>query len=126
MRFASTPAATGASVADRRRLAVAAMSATALAAGVQLAAPTPGNAANGLFLWTDGGSGLVTAIPFPAQEKCFGTFKAKAAQNYTDSDAVLSRDGLCFDVLTVVKSGQSYDGEFGSVGFTPPGATKAR
>jgi hypothetical protein len=118
-------------VADRPRPAVAAVSAILLFAGasfagVQFAAPTPGYAANGLFLWTDGSSGLVNAIPFPPREKCFGTFKANAARNYTDSDAVLSRDGLCFDVLTVVKAGQSYDGEFGSVGFTPPGATKAR
>jgi hypothetical protein len=105
---------------------VAAAVAGVLLGVVQLAAPAPGHAANGLFLWTDGSSGLVNAIPFPAREKCFGTFKANRAQNWTDSDAVLSRDGLCFDVLTVVKAGQSFDGEYGSVGFTPPGATKAR
>jgi hypothetical protein len=110
-------------VADVLRRLGAAAVATALAGAVTFAAPTAGHASNGLFLWTDGSSGLVTPIAFPPQEKCFGTFHANRAQNWTDTDAVLSKDGLCFDMLTVVKPGQSYDGEFGSVGFVPPGAT---
>lgn len=100
--------------------------AIALAVAVCTAVPTPGHAAGGLFVWTDGATGLLTPIPFPADEKCFDTFGANRAQNLTGSDAVLARDGLCSDVLTVIRPGGSYDGAFGSVGFTPPGATKVR
>jgi hypothetical protein len=103
---------------------VAALIGGATIAGVLLARPTPGVAAGGLFVWTNGSSGLVTPMAFPANEKCFDTFGASRAQNYTDSDAVLSKDGLCSDFLIAVKPGASYDGVFGSVGFTPPGATK--
>jgi hypothetical protein len=96
----------------------------ALSVALSAAVPTSGHAASGLFVWTDNATGLVTPIPFPADEKCFDTFGANRAQNLTGSDAVLAKDGLCSDVLTVIRPGGSYDGGFGSVGFTPPGATK--
>jgi hypothetical protein len=110
-------------VAEGLRVGVAAALAVAVAAAVVVAAPGPGHAASGVFLWTDGSSGLVTPIPFPANEKCFATFKATRAQNWTDSDAVLNGDGLCYDAIKTLKPGESYDGEFGAVGFTNPGAT---
>jgi len=110
-------------VAEVARPVVAIAVAAALTAVVTFAAPASSGAANGLFLWTDGTNGLITPIAFPPREKCFGTFHANRAQNFTDSDAVLSKDGLCFDMLTIVKPGQSYDGGYGSVGFVPPGAT---
>jgi len=83
--------------------------------------PAPAVAANGVFVWTDK-SGSPHPVLFPANEKCFDTFNADKAENHTDSDAVLSRDGLCSDFLQVVKPGQSADAAYGSVGFTPPGA----
>ncbi len=89
---------------------------------VLFVAPTASQGAGGLFLWTNG-DGFVTPLLAPANEKCFDTFGAKKAENFTDSDAVLNKDGLCYDLLTVLKPGESYEGSFGAVGFTPPGAT---
>lgn len=91
------------------------------AAAVTAVAPASSVAAGGLFLWTNT-DGVPTPLPSPANEKCFDTFNATRAINLTDSDAVLSKDGLCSAFLTVVAPGEAYDGAYGSVGFTPPGA----
>jgi hypothetical protein len=105
----------------RRQWPAVALAALGVFALVHVATPLPAAAANGLFLWTDKG-GLMHPMLFPPNEKCFDTFNAAGAHNHTDSDAVLSRDGLCSDFLQVVKPGESAEVEFGSVGFTPPGA----
>ncbi|MGQ0843234.1 MAG: hypothetical protein ACT4QF_03770 [Sporichthyaceae bacterium] len=104
------------------RLVGAAAGFGVVAGAVLLAAPTSSRAAAGVFLWTNGG-GLVTPVVAGANEKCIDTFGAVKAQNFTDSDAVLSKDGLCSDFLVAVGPGESYEGPYGSVGFTPPGAT---
>ncbi|MGQ0466356.1 MAG: hypothetical protein ACT4QG_13660 [Sporichthyaceae bacterium] len=109
-------------------------SATVAAFALVLAVATPhsGSAANGFFVYTDGETGVPrqlltteneTGIVFPPNEKCFDTFGAVSAKNYTDSDAVLAGDGVCSQLVIVLKPGESYEGKFGSVGFTPPGAT---
>lgn len=96
--------------------------------------PAVSRAATGAFLWTDGETGVPrqlltgeneTPVVAPPNEKCFDTFGATSAKNLTDSDAVLARDGLCSELVIVLAPGQSYEGPFGSVGFTPPGATAA-
>jgi hypothetical protein len=104
-----------------RRWPAAVFAAAGIFVLVHVVAPTPAVAANGLFVWTDK-SGVPRPILFPANEKCYDTFNAVRADNHTDSDAVLSRDGLCSDFLQVVKPGQSAAVPYGSVGFTPPGA----
>jgi hypothetical protein len=100
--------------------------------GAVLCSTPPGRAATGAFRWTDGETGVPrqlltgeneTPVLLPPNEKCFDTFGAISAKNLTDSDAVLAKDGLCSELLIVLKPGESYDGPFGSVGFTPPGAT---
>lgn len=106
--------------------------AVALAVGVAVATPSTGRAAGGSFLWVDGQTVVPrqllsveneTPVLAPPREKCFDTFGATKAINLTDSDAVLAKDGLCSEFLIAVKPGTTYDGPFGSVGFTPPGAT---
>lgn len=104
----------------------------ALTAGVVLGSPVTGQAAGGFFLWIDGETGVPrqllsleneTPVVAPPHEKCFDTFGAVSARNLTDSDAVLAKDGLCSELVMVLGPGESYDGAFGSVGFTPPGAS---
>lgn len=102
--------------------------ATALAAGAAAAAlavvhASPGHAAGGLFIYTDGESGLITPVWSPPNEKCFDVFKASEAKNFTDSDVILFADGLCSEVMLKLTPGEQIDLTFNSFGFTPPGAT---
>jgi hypothetical protein len=107
-----------------RRAGVAAALATACAAAaLAVVHAAPGAAAGGIFLYTDGESGLITGMYSPPNEKCFDVFKATEAKNFTDSDVILFVDGLCSEVLIKLGPGEQIDLTFNSFGFTPPGAT---
>jgi hypothetical protein len=89
--------------------------------GVVLAAPAQA-AAMGVFLYTDNNGVIVPAF-FPPEEKCFDVFKAREAKNFTGSDAILFKDGLCSEVLLKLAPGETLNLPFNSYGFTPAGAT---
>ena len=100
-----------------------ALAAGAAAFGLVLAQAAPGSAAGGVFLYTDGESGLITPLLTPPNEKCFAVFKASGARNLTDSDVILFADGLCSEVMLKLGPGEQINLTFNSFGFTPVGAT---
>lgn len=105
------------------RSAAAAVVCATVAAGIGVVLAAPAQAqAMGVFLYTDN-TGVIVPSFFPAEEKCFDVFKGKEAKNFTGSDAILFKDGLCSEVLLKLAPGETLNLTFNSYGFTPAGAT---
>ena len=103
---------------SRRAGIAAGLAASALLGGLGVVAASPGQAANGFFLYKDGTSGLLTPVWAPEDEKCFDTFHGSEAKNFTTSNVILFADGLCSEVMLTLKPGETINLVFNSYGFT--------
>lgn len=105
----------------RRRRRVAAVLVTAGAAGlVGFGAPSPADAAAGVFVWTGGGSD--TPIPFPSDDQCYPTPGGSGADNYTAADAFFYTDAACSTGSEAGNTGPftEFSGTFESVRVRTP------
>lgn len=104
----------------RVRTALAALGLpVALVAGAALAAPA--QASEGVFLYTDGSTGLPAPLVAPPELTCIAAPKGSGAHNYTRSDVILYGDEGCEIFLLVLVPGESLNMSFNSVGFAPAG-----
>lgn len=94
------------------------------AAGVAVAAPA--QAAAGVFVYTDAGTGLVNALVSPPEKECI-VARGSGARNFTSTDVVLYSDHVCKGFLLALVPGESLNMPFSSLAFVPgAGAPRPR